>query len=432
MKKYLSLIFSLILLPKILYAQAEMPPVELPELPQFYFDALSFESGEYGVSRLDIYVEVPYAAIQFTKDGDKFRSSYEVTINIYDSVETLVNEKWWIEKIEAEDYNQTISHAISNLNQRSFMLTPGKYFVVVQVKDRETEKTSRIKRKVDVRKYFDTKFCISDLMLANRIEIDSGKTIVYPNISGDVGNVRDTFFLVFEMYNDTLADSTNISVNIFNVKGDLVQRDSFTQPLGTKKRHCFRKVVTTDLIAGDYLLQVRALPINIRNGSDSAEITSTSTRTFILRWRGVPITITDLDLAIEQMQYIVDRERIDEMRKANPEKKRELFRDYWKKKDPTQNTERNELMEEYYSRIAYVNKHFGHYVDGWKTDMGMIYIIFGSPSNIERHPFDFDSKPYEIWTYYEISREFIFVDITGFGDYRLQNPIWDLQRTRPR
>ncbi|MBI4810462.1 MAG: hypothetical protein HY800_03295, partial [Ignavibacteriales bacterium] len=74
MTKYLPLIFSLILVPNILFAQAEMPPVELPESPQFYFDALSFESGEYGVSRLDVYVEVPYAAIQFTKDGDKFRS----------------------------------------------------------------------------------------------------------------------------------------------------------------------------------------------------------------------------------------------------------------------------------------------------------------------------------------------------------------------
>ena len=54
------------------------------------------------------------------------------------------------------------------------------------------------------------------------------------------------------------------------------------------------------------------------------------------------------------------------------------------------------------------------------------------PNNIERHPFDIDAKPYEIWTYYEQNREFVFVDATGFGDYRLQNPMWDLWRTRPR
>ena len=90
------------------------------------------------------------------------------------------------------------------------------------------------------------------------------------------------------------------------------------------------------------------------------------------------------------------------------------------------------MMDEYYGRIQFANQNFGHYIDGWKTDMGMIYVIFGSPSNIERHPFELDSKPYEIWTYYDLGREFIFVDMSGFGDYRLQTPLWDVNRTRIR
>jgi hypothetical protein len=51
----------------------------------------------------------------------------------------------------------------------------------------------------------------------------------------------------------------------------------------------------------------------------------------------------------------------------------------------------------------------------------MVLIRFGSPQNVERHPFESDSKPYEIWYYYDQNREFIFVDETGFGDYRLRN-----------
>ncbi|CUS97606.1 GWxTD domain-containing protein [Candidatus Kryptonium thompsonii] len=82
-------------------------------------------------------------------------------------------------------------------------------------------------------------------------------------------------------------------------------------------------------------------------------------------------------------------------------------------------------MEEYYSRVKYANEHFGHYLEGWKTDMGMVYIIFGPPSSVDRHPFDINAKPYEIWYYYEINRRFIFLDETGFGDYRLITPLWD-------
>ena len=88
-------------------------------------------------------------------------------------------------------------------------------------------------------------------------------------------------------------------------------------------------------------------------------------------------------------------------------------------------------MEEYYSRVEYANKNFSHYQAGWKTDMGMVFILFGSPNNVERHPFDIDSKPYEIWSYYDYNRSVIFVDESGFGDYQLLTPIWDmLQRLK--
>ena len=83
-------------------------------------------------------------------------------------------------------------------------------------------------------------------------------------------------------------------------------------------------------------------------------------------------------------------------------------------------------MEEYYARVAYANKHFSHLGDGWKTDMGMVFVLYGAPENIERHPFDANDKPYEIWYYYNLGRQFIFVDHSGFGDYRLTYPTTDL------
>ena len=58
--------------------------------------------------------------------------------------------------------------------------------------------------------------------------------------------------------------------------------------------------------------------------------------------------------------------------------------------------------------------------------MGMVYITLGPPSAVERHPFDMGAKPYEIWEYYHINRSFLFVDNSGFGDYRLsESPYGD-------
>jgi len=54
----------------------------------------------------------------------------------------------------------------------------------------------------------------------------------------------------------------------------------------------------------------------------------------------------------------------------------------------------------------------------------MVFIILGTPNNVDRHPFDLESKPYEVWQYYELNRSYVFVDETGFGDYRLVTPLY--------
>jgi GWxTD domain-containing protein len=151
-----------------------------------------------------------------------------------------------------------------------------------------------------------------------------------------------------------------------------------------------------------------------------------SDRRFVYKWADIPISIKDLDNAVSQLLYIASSKELDDIKDAKTnEEKLKRFIKFWRSKDPSPRTPRNELMVEYYNRVKIANERYSHYVEGWKTDMGMVFIIYGTPSVIDRHPFDADSKPYEVWTYYEINRQYVFVDYTGFGDYRLTTPIWD-------
>jgi GWxTD domain-containing protein len=53
---------------------------------------------------------------------------------------------------------------------------------------------------------------------------------------------------------------------------------------------------------------------------------------------------------------------------------------FWKKRDPTPETELNEFKEEWYKRLAHVNKAFNVGVrKGWRSDMGKVYLFFGPP-----------------------------------------------------
>ena len=56
-----------------------------------------------------------------------------------------------------------------------------------------------------------------------------------------------------------------------------------------------------------------------------------------------------------------------------------------------------EAIDAYYSRVESANRHFTAWTDGWKTDRGLVHIIFGTPNMIRR------TATSETWTYGEES-----------------------------
>mgnify|MGYP001405783215 FL=1 len=165
---------------------------------------------------------------------------------------------------------------------------------------------------------------------------------------------------------------------------------------------------------------------------ENSKVIETVTKGFYSHWKGLPVVITDIDKAISQTVYIATPEELDYMKDAETvSEKTKRFLEFWKKKDPSPNNDENEVFDEYFRRIAYANENFSNYTEGWRSDRGMVFTILGAPNNIDRHPFEYDSKPYEVWEYYDINRSFLFLDQTGFGDYRLMTPLTgDLYRYR--
>ena len=143
---------------------------------------------------------------------------------------------------------------------------------------------------------------------------------------------------------------------------------------------------------------------------------------FRVNWQHTPGEGVDLDLAVEQLHYVLHGRRYRNMRDAPRGFKQEMFRDFWKKVDPTPDTELNELMREYYRRAAYSDARFGwaRYA-GWRSDRGRIYMIYGDPDYVERYAGDLEQPAWERWNYEDHGREFLFVDSRGFGEYRQVN-----------
>jgi len=104
----------------------------------------------------------------------------------------------------------------------------------------------------------------------------------------------------------------------------------------------------------------------------------------------------------EEVIYIITAKERDVFQKLQTDKEREIFIEaFWKQRDPTPGTPRNEFMEEFYQRRAYANEYYGRGtpLPGWKTDQGRIYIILGPPRNFEDHSNINGVYPVQIWSY---------------------------------
>ncbi len=61
------------------------------------------------------------------------------------------------------------------------------------------------------------------------------------------------------------------------------------------------------------------------------------------------------------------------------------------------------FMRSYFRRVELANYYFTSFKEGWKTDRGMIYLIFGNPDEVGR------TGPNEVWFYKNIRERFTFV-----------------------
>jgi hypothetical protein len=83
---------------------------------------------------------------------------------------------------------------------------------------------------------------------------------------------------------------------------------------------------------------------------------------------------------------------------------------------------RNEYEESYGQRVQYATDNYGQgRREGWRTDRGRVYILYGPMDEIERFPSTSESNPYEIWHSNSLQGGviFVFVDRTGLGNYEL-------------
>ena len=99
----------------------------------------------------------------------------------------------------------------------------------------------------------------------------------------------------------------------------------------------------------------------------------------------------------DALYIITDQERTAAKELTTDQQRDDFITAFWERRNPNPRSPENAFKEEHYRRIAYANEDFGTDVrEGWKTDRGRIYIIYGQPNYVE-YPHRLSAT--EIWHY---------------------------------
>jgi GWxTD domain-containing protein len=151
-------------------------------------------------------------------------------------------------------------------------------------------------------------------------------------------------------------------------------------------------------------------------GTRTKEITRQS-RTV---WPDMPFSLKDIDYALDALRYITTEALLDSLKSGNTENRRKNLELFWQGHSRNPGSVFNDVETEYYRRVDYAIRNFGtlRAPDGFRSDRGKIYILYGPPTRTDRS-LDPAAGYQEIWVYEKLRKEFRFVDVNKSGTYVL-------------
>lgn len=386
-----------------------------------FFDALSFAGESKENARLDLYLAVPYNALDFSREAEGFVARYRAVMKVEGAGRTVLDTTF-NRTVRTKEYSRTSGDANAfEFYQLTVPVLPGEYTASVEILDHGTNLLTRGKRTVAVIDFESYPFSLSGLLLVSKIrEEDSGHSIT-PLLTENVSLMKDGYFLFFEAYNYTTNTDFVLTARYRSSEGDVVWSDTWNKEIGTGHSQQWIRLPLEGVGRGAYVAEIVAA-----EAAYPDEPIAIAKRVIALRGtvEGMPLSEVELEDKVKKLRYVADQSEMDYIRNAGIfTEKRKRFAEFWVERDPSPGTPLNEAMDEYYRRVEHANKNFRSYTEGWLTDMGRIYIVYGAPDRIDRDPFAADGKPRETWEYYGRRLQLLFVDQTGFDDFRLMTPV---------
>lgn len=444
----------LLLIPTLSEAQRQANPYEAliqrNDQPNSYITDILLPTDDGAtigaLFRLD-YDLIPFLRVRSDMDalpqGAEYFAPIQMGIEIFEGrvntsrrnlpTMTSVFRDSYLDTVYVSSFEQTRSRLQHVQGVLTASLQPGSYNYELQLtRAQSTQEQSSTRRNIQIPAY-DTLSTASMMLLSDHSLSDSTVIGTFLNYGENVLYGSDYDLMVVLPDNG----SDEYSVDIYRMKSGMSDE--------TESEPMYEQTISTDAIikGDDYRLMrnpggtmfsmdksdggARFGFVSIPNaGFENAryqiqildeEESVIGKKTVNSRWIDMPVSLLNIDVAINMMRFIMSESELDRLQQGATAEKERKFREYWAQRDPTPDTEFNELMTEYYERIDYAYRNYTTpQLPGYESDQGQAYILYGQPNNIERR-LPADQPTREIWEY--PNRTLVFEATSGFGDFKL-------------
>jgi GWxTD domain-containing protein len=392
----------------------------------------------YGVSRDGLHFN--RIEIDSVRHDSVLQAAFKLELRLTDTLGTVVDSWYKMVGTRVPSWEDAGKRDVKVIDVLPLYLRAGVYYADLTITDLSGEDTGR---RVDTLFIADKNragvLTMSDLQFAYRIDpVDEsggqgpkikGGYYVEPNPADIFAPEDSLLFLYGEVYNLREQHATyHVQLWILDNTGQ-IEKDLGPELLNRPGESALLVygLRIDDLARGQW----HTVALEVEHGLQ----TVTSRRSF---WLGTGVDsivdrrdrpFTDED-ALANRRFIVylatpiDLQEYDAL--TLPAKQRFLD-EFWRRRDTSPETLRNEAFDAYRLRYEIANQRFSRSMmeqkDGWNTDRGRILIVYGEPDEVIINPSSVGTWGWERWEYEKLEGGsfFIFLDWKNLGDYRLMH-----------
>ena len=380
---------------------------DLISLQTEYF---TYKSPVRGYARLEYYLQVSNDKLHFFRDAKQFTAHFTATLYIFDKNNTLLRQQDISQDLTYRSYDKTTSREIVQNLKFNLNIGHGSYRSLIVVTD-DTD-GSRIKQegRIDIPDYFDNNFHISTIKLSSRMTLDDFSS--HPNLGHFYSFHQPVIAVYYESYLSDNVEALHTSYHIKDENGKTIHGQNESIPTNELNPAFEFNLSTAELASGKYTLEIE----QTANGYHAQNETW-----FVVQQSPIDLRFKDYDTALDELRYLMPKKEMKRLRAVNPKDQQAALNRFWIEHDPLHQRVLNPVMLQYYARLQRVNRMFsrnGH--PGWRTDFGMIYVLFGPPDVIyKQRRFNNLDTSRQLWLYKKLHLSFTFISSNYYTDYSL-------------